>query len=258
MLLTKSLFSLGYAGVIFSGCPGTSKSWYAYQIASILAENNSSRVRFIQFHPSYQYEDFVAGWSPSDENSSFVRRKRHLLEMNDLANSIGKPCYLVLDELSRCDPSRIFGEALTYIEPTKRGIRFKLACGLSVILSKHLYFIATMNPWDRSVSDVDAAFERRFATINLIPDHSELSTHLAKHSFPGREATALVEWFKTINAHSNPYCRIGHAYFYPAKTIEELRLIWKYQIRPTLFKAFAEAPKDFDEIETKWDEAIGK
>src|SRR4051794_34038248 len=55
-----------YGGVIFTGPPGTSKSWYAAKIGSKLAGDDESRIRFIQFHPSYQYEDFMQGFVPKE------------------------------------------------------------------------------------------------------------------------------------------------------------------------------------------------
>ena len=49
--------------VIFQGPPGTGKTFVARELAACLA--GSERVRLVQFHPSYAYEDFVQGFRPS-------------------------------------------------------------------------------------------------------------------------------------------------------------------------------------------------
>src|SRR5690349_8035958 len=56
LVAVQALLADGYAGVILTGPPGTSKSWYAAQIAAWLADGDPQRVRFLQFHASYQYE----------------------------------------------------------------------------------------------------------------------------------------------------------------------------------------------------------
>ena len=185
LLIVQTLLRDGYAGVIFTGPPGTSKTWYAGQIAAKLTDGDPARVRFVQFHPSYQYEDFVEGFVPDEEGEGFELRPKHLLEMCDQAAQIGEdPCFLVIDELSRSDPARVFGEALTYIESTKRGIAFRLASGTEVAIPANLFILATMNEFDRGVDEVDAAFERRFARIQMDPNPAYLDTILTRSGMP--------------------------------------------------------------------------
>src|ERR1700752_4416883 len=81
---------------------------------------------------------------------------------------------LVIDELSRADVGRVFGEALTYVERTKRELPFNIANGDLIKVPSNFVILATMNPFDRGVDEVDAAFERRFAKISMDPDKALL------------------------------------------------------------------------------------
>ncbi len=68
---------LGSKNLIFRGAPGTGKSFLAKQIAaeivsngrtnkySSLTDDEKEQVEFVQFHPSYDYSDFVEGLRPS-------------------------------------------------------------------------------------------------------------------------------------------------------------------------------------------------
>lgn len=59
--------------VIFSGSPGTGKTFLAKQIA----EEMKAETCFVQFHPSYDYTDFVEGLRPKngdDNNIGFERK----------------------------------------------------------------------------------------------------------------------------------------------------------------------------------------
>ena len=53
--------------VIFQGPPGTGKTFVAQKLAACLA-GSEERVRLVQFHPSYAYEDFVQGYRPILKN----------------------------------------------------------------------------------------------------------------------------------------------------------------------------------------------
>jgi 5-methylcytosine-specific restriction protein B len=244
-----------FGGLIFSGPPGTSKSYYAAKIASALTGGDPQRVRFTQFHPSYQYEDFMQGFVPRADGSGFVMQPKHFVAMCKDAEKDPDNLYvLVIDELSRGDPGRVFGEALTYVERSKRKLPFELASGDNCAVPENLFILATMNPLDRGVDEVDAAFERRFAKIDMQPSRELLQEILDKNGLQEALRARVVGFFNMINgrARTNPHAAVGHTYFSDVVDEETLRDVWEYQLSFIVDKAYSLDPQTRDEIRAGW------
>jgi 5-methylcytosine-specific restriction enzyme B len=244
-----------FGGLILSGPPGTSKSWLAAQLADRLSEGDPSRREFIQFHASYQFEDFMEGFRPKKDGSGFEPREGVFLRMSKAANLDPEHIYvIVIDELSRADVGRVFGEALTYIERSKRGLTFTLPSGSSCSIPINLYIIATMNPLDRGVDEVDAAFERRFAKWDMPPDADRLEDILDRNALDEAIRRRLGAWFRRINGRSstNPAAAVGHAYFSDVVDTQSLQDVWEYQLKYLVDRAFQYDPEGRNETVRGW------
>jgi 5-methylcytosine-specific restriction protein B len=247
-----------YGGVIYVGPPGTSKSWYAARVALTLTNGDSSRVRFVQFHPSYQYEDFVEGFVPRSAGG-FELAQKHLLQLCDIADGlIGEPAVLVIDELSRGDPGRVFGEALTYLERSKRGLSFNLASGTQIQIPENLIVLATMNALDRGVDEVDAALDRRFAKVGMDPNEGLVERFLVRAGMTDDLRDRVLAFFVAVNnmATSNPYVSLGHTYFQGIAGESGLRRLWEHQLRFHFDKAFRLDPQGRRAIDDLWNEVL--
>lgn len=251
LMEVRAALADNFGGVIFEGPPGTSKSWYADQVARVLADDDPERIRRLQFHPSYQYEDFVEGWVP--EADTFVRRDKHLLLIADRARAHPDQIHvLVIDELSRSDPARVFGEALTYVEQTKRGVTFHVASGNEVDIPANLVIVATMNTFDRGVEEVDAAFDRRMAKIEMLPQPAVADKFLRDAGMPDDLRARVMEFFNGVLRLPEHHARIGHTYFMNLATEEDLRRRWKLQLVHVFRKAYRLNPEGFNRVESSW------
>ncbi|MGS1012300.1 McrB family protein [Rhodanobacter sp. UC4450_H17] len=241
LVQVQQLLSLGTSGIIFTGVPGTGKSYYAKRVAKHLVQNVDTDIFKVQFHPSYGYEDFVEGYRPDQSSTSgfqivdktfllACKRAEELKANNGLA-------VIIVDEINRGDPARVFGELLTYIERTYRGEQFTLPfSGRLSSVPDNLIFLGTMNPYDRSVTQVDAAFVRRFDHIEVAPSR-EVAEELLESSagFTPAQITEIGQWFETVQR-MVPF-GIGHSFFADVKNLEHLKLVWRYRMKPTAGQA---------------------
>lgn len=246
-----------YGGVLFTGPPGTSKSYYAEQIGKALA--GPARVRTVQFHPSYQYEDFMEGYVPGRDG--YVLAPKHfVLICEDAAAHPENRYFLVIDELSRADPGRVFGEALTYIERSKRGKKFRLASGRELQVPPNLEILATMNPLDRGVDEVDAALNRRFAKYAMEPNDSLLNQFLLDAAMEEGLRTRVGNFFRYVNSASasanNPHAALGHTYFSGVRDVAALTRLWEHQLRFHFEQAYRLDENGLAEVRSAWDKVV--
>ena len=237
--------------------------------------------KFTTFHQSYGYEEFVEGITPilhDGENEGkeigykiskgifyqcceeALRLAGYDGKLNDfcsLTKSERKeklnnaPKYAIfIDEINRGNISKIFGELITLIEPSKRlGTDDEIILELPYSKEKfgvpsNLYIIGTMNTADRSIALMDTALRRRFEFVEMMPQPELLKDIKIIKNGDGADIK-LNEMLKTINDRIEYlYDRdhtIGHAYFKSLKDgadIEELASIFKNKILPLLQEYF--------------------
>ena len=161
--------------VIFQGPPGTGKTYVARKLASHLA-GNEERVTFVQFHPSYAYEDFVQGFRPALVNgqAGFELRDGPLLSAAEATQRKTSRTQSTSSSSTRSTgqtSAQVLGELYFLLEyRNDEGVRLQYSEGIEAepfSLPENLYIIGTMNTADRSIALVDLALRRRFSFVEF-------------------------------------------------------------------------------------------
>ncbi|RTJ93849.1 endonuclease [Campylobacter jejuni] len=152
-----------------------------------------------------------------------------------------EPFIIIIDEINRGNVSKIFGELITLIEPSKRiGEKEELKVTLPYSgekfgVPKNVYIIGTMNTADRSITSLDTALRRRFEFIEMMPDVEELEKSKYKD-------VNLKKLLKAINTRIEYLLdrekTIGHAFFVSVENLESLKKVFKNKIIPLLQEYF--------------------
>ena len=150
----------------------------------------------------------------------------------------------IIDEINRGNISKIFGELITLIEPSKRinakeEMRATLPySGQKFGVPDNVYIVGTMNTADRSIAMLDTALRRRFSFHEMTPN----SKLLKGLKVEGIDIERLLEILnKRITILFDRDHTIGHSYFLPLKmepTIEQLGMIFENRIIPLLQEYF--------------------
>ena len=223
--------------VIFQGPPGTGKTYVARKLAACLA-GSRSRVRLVQFHPSYAYEDFVQGYRPdldAEGRARFSRQNGPLVQMAKQAE--GEPDakhFLVIDEINRGNLAKVFGELYFLLEYRDEVMRLQYS-DEPFKLPRNLYIIGTMNTADRSIALVDLALRRRFHFAEFRPDKPPVEGLLRRWLDDHADG---LEWVAEIvdlanEKLGNREAAIGPSYFMQdGLTEEKVELTWEHNVLP--------------------------
>lgn len=263
--------------IILYGPPGTGKTYhtvayalsviYDVPVENVMKEEYSDlleryytlkesykQIEFTTFHQSFGYEEFIEGIKPvfmqvMNDRGERSRKEEMVYTVDrgifrefcaQAAANPSEKFVFIIDEINRGNISKIFGEIITLIEPSKR-LGMPEASEVKLAYSKdnfgipsNIYIIGTMNTADRSIAMLDTALRRRFDFIEMLPNPEILRGVTI-------EGVNIADLLIKINKRVEILCgrdhTIGHAYFMGVlkdPTIETLGHIFKNNIIPLL------------------------
>ena len=176
-----------------------------------------------------------------------VTNQQHIVE-TDVSNRV-----FIIDEINRGNISKIFGELITLIEPSKRiGAKEEIRSELPYSqqnfgVPDNVYIVGTMNTADRSIAMMDTALRRRFEFVEMRPDSEEIrKRNLVVF---GIDVANLLDIMNMrIQALHDREHTIGHSFFLELEndcTLEKLAQIFENKIIPLLQEYFYD---DYEKI----------
>ena len=263
--------------LILTGAPGTGKTYITTALAVLMCDRErytedhrqlkavykqlqqEGRIGFTTFHQSMDYEDFVEGLKPetlkpseastSDGYMRFVVKKGLLRQMCDNAEAEpDRNFLLIIDEINRANISKVLGELITLLEPSKRlGAEDEFTVTLPYSgdtfgVPSNLYIIGTMNTADRSLGYIDYAIRRRFAFCPLISssmaildyyEGNESELYLKERELMTR-VRSIIQTHHSLDFEVDDIM-VGHSYFM-SKDEDMYDFNLKYKIRPLLLE----------------------
>lgn len=210
----------------------------------------ANQIRFVTFHQSFSYEEFVEGIraeTTSDGHIHYEVKSGIFKQICDDAKANKEQNYvLIIDEINRGNISKIFGELITLIEPSKReGGADKLVVILPYTqepfsVPDNLYIIGTMNTADRSLALMDTALRRRFDFVEMPPQPELLKDIEIDEVNICKMLTTMNQRIEVLYDREHT---LGHAFFMSLNndsSIGDLAEIFQHKIIPLLQEYFFE------------------
>lgn len=177
---------------------------------------------------------------------------KHTPSLSSVIEENEKRYVFIVDEINRGNISKIFGELITLIEPTKRmgqpeEMKVRLPYSQQEFgVPDNVFILATMNTADRSIALLDTALRRRFGFAEMMPNPQLLKDI----EVDGINLSSMLEMInRRIEVLYDREHTIGHAYFMPLTkepTLPALANIFKNSIIPLLQEYFFE---DYQKIQ---------
>jgi len=243
LLLTKK-------NIILQGAPGVGKTYAAKRLAySIMGEKDTSRVKMVQFHQSYSYEDFIMGFRPTQ--TGFELKTGVFYEFCRKAADDDRPYFFIIDEINRGNLSKIFGELFMLIENDKRGVELQLLyADEQFSIPSNVHIIGMMNTADRSLAMLDYALRRRFAFFDILPAFDSNGFRAYRKNVNNPKFDKLIVAVQQLNeaiagdeSLGEGFC-VGHSYFCTNVTINDewLKSVVEFELIPLLKEYWFDEP----------------
>ncbi|MFL0992974.1 McrB family protein [Vibrio parahaemolyticus] len=242
---TQALVDEDTPNVILYGPPGTGKTYAVKNSLDFLCQGDRERYEFVQFHPSFTYEDFIEGIKPKgvtkDGSIKFELVdgvfKRFCKKAKANPN---KSYYFVVDEINRANLSSVFGETLLCLEKDYRhdlndqkgGSENLIKTQYSPLIEdmikddadnqslayhyengsvyfgvpSNVFFIGMMNDVDKSIDAFDLALRRRFQWIRKDCDYDVIANEV---KFNGKDEFLNIEPYTEACEKLNNYISDG-------------------------------------------------
>lgn len=233
---SQSLFSKANPNVILYGPPGTGKTYKVKQDLELLTKGDASRIKYVVFHPSYGYEDFIEGIKPcgisESGNMKFQMINGAFKEFCITAKSRpDENFYFVVDEINRANLSAVFGETLVCLESSyrdtineefsnrhlfstqyasylkhlpeeeKKALAYEISADGDVYFGvpTNVYFVGMMNNVDKNIDSFDLALRRRFKWIYFGCDYEVIESIKNAKGFAFENIEAYTNACRNLN-----------------------------------------------------------
>lgn len=242
---TQALVDEDTPNVILYGPPGTGKTYAVKNSLDFLCQGDRERYEFVQFHPSFSYEDFIEGIKPKgvtkDGSIKFELVDGVFKRFCKKAKANpSKSYYFVVDEINRANLSSVFGETLLCLEKdyrhdlhdqnggsknliktqyssliedmikddaTNQSLAYHYENGSAYFgVPSNVFFIGMMNDVDKSIDAFDLALRRRFQWIRKDCDYDVIANEV---KFNGKDEFHNIEQYTGACEKLNRYISDG-------------------------------------------------